>query len=165
MLTRPLWSVLMLACIIQPGAPRFEKRELNAMLLCYYCLPGTLLHRQWLTSVGTCTCLWVDWERFADWGVTPRPSGDEARDFETRDSSERIVENVLRRTRCRQVHADHRLHLDDACGNFDQAQAQGVELRHTPHRMLRHRHAQAPHDPVGAGVQEQPQLVGAGLGA
>ena len=61
-------SFLKLACIIQPEACVSQKCELNAMLLCYYCLPDTLLHRQWLTSVGTCTCLWVDWERFADWG-------------------------------------------------------------------------------------------------
>src|SRR4051794_1666401 len=31
--------------------------------------------------------------------------------------------------------------------------------------MLWHRHAQAPHEPVGAGVQEQPELVSRGLGA
>ena len=75
------------------------------------------------------------------------------------------MKNMLRRTRCRQMHADHSLQLDDPRGDLDQAQAQRVELRHAPHRALRHRNAKAPHDPVGARVQEQPQLVGACLGA
>jgi hypothetical protein len=56
------------------------------------------------------------------------------------------------------VHADHRFHLDDAGGDLDQAQAQRVGLRHAPHRTFRHRLAQAPHEPVGAGVQEQVQV-------
>ena len=63
------------------------------------------------------------------------------------------------------MHPDHRLHLDDAGGDFDEAQAQGVELGDAPHRALRHRLAQTPHQPVGAGVQEQPKLIGGGLGA
>ena len=57
-----------LAYIIQPGALRFEKIRVERYAAVNYCLPDTLLHRQWLTSVGTCTCLWVDWERLADWG-------------------------------------------------------------------------------------------------
>ena len=44
----------------------------------------------------------------------------------------------------RQVHADHRFHFDDAGGDFDEAQAQGVELGDAPHRTLWHRHAKAP---------------------
>jgi hypothetical protein len=63
------------------------------------------------------------------------------------------------------VNPDHRLHLDDARCNFDEAEAQCVELCDAPHRTLRHRHAQAPHNPIGACVQKQPQLVGGGLGA
>jgi hypothetical protein len=63
------------------------------------------------------------------------------------------------------MHPDPRLHLDDAGGDFDEAQAQRVELGAPPHRALRHRVAQAPHQPVGAGVQEQPKLIGGGLGA
>jgi len=31
------------------------------------------------------------------------------------------------------MHADHRLHFDDARGDLDQAKAQSVELRHSPH--------------------------------
>ena len=93
-------------------------------------------------------------------GVAPRFLRDEAR-----NSSERVTQYFLRGARCRQVNADHRLHLDDARSDFDEAQAQPVELRDTPDRSLRHGDAQAPHQPIGAGVQEQPQLVGAGLRA
>jgi hypothetical protein len=93
-------------------------------------------------------------------GVTPGFSGDEAGDL-----PERETQNILPRTRCRQMNADHRLHLDDARGDLDEAQAQRVELGDAPHRMPGHRHAQAPHDPVGARVQEQPHLVGRGLRA
>jgi len=63
------------------------------------------------------------------------------------------------------MHADHLLHFDDASGDFDKAQPQGAELGDAPHRSFRHRGAQAPHQPVGAGVQEQPKLIGRGLRA
>jgi hypothetical protein len=43
-----------------------------------------------------------------------------------------------------QVHPDHRLHLDDAGGDFDEAQAQRVELSSPQHRTFGHRDAQAP---------------------
>ena len=43
---------------------------------------------------------------------------------------------------------DHRLHLDDARGEFEEPQAQRIELRDAPHRTLGHRHAQTPHDDV-----------------
>ena len=51
-------------------------------------------------------------------------------------------------------------HLDHPRGDLDEAQSQGVELRDGKTRALRHRGAQAPHQPVGAGMQEQPELVG-----
>ena len=54
----------------------------------------------------------------------------------------------------------HCLHLDDARGEFEEPQAQRIELRDSPHRTLWHRHAQAPHEPVCASVQEQPKLIG-----
>jgi hypothetical protein len=38
------------------------------------------------------------------------------------------TQNILSGTRCRQVNADHRLYLDDARGNCNEAQAQRVEL-------------------------------------
>ena len=63
------------------------------------------------------------------------------------------------------MHSDHRLHLDDAGGDLDEAQAQRIELGDAPNRTFRHRHAQAPHQPVRAGVEEQPKLIGRGLGA
>src|SRR5208337_1758198 len=37
------------------------------------------------------------------------------------------------------LNPDHRLHFDDARGELDEPQAQGVELRDTPHRTLGHR--------------------------
>src|SRR5476651_2622562 len=54
---------------------------------------------------------------------TPRLSGDEAR-----YASESEAQNILRRARGGQVHSDHRLHLDDAGRDLDEAQAQSVEL-------------------------------------
>ena len=69
------------------------------------------------------------------------------------------------RTRCRQMKLDHRLHLDDARGDLDEPQPQSVELRDPPDRTLRHRDAQAPHEPICAGMQKQPELVGGRLGA
>jgi len=55
--------------------------------------------------------------------------------------------------------------FDDAHGQLDQAQPQGVELDGAPGRAARHQRAQAPHQPVGGPVQEQAKLVGGGLGA
>ena len=49
----------------------------------------------------------------------------------------------------------------DANGELDQAQAQGIELGDAPARASRHQRAQGPHQPVGAGMQKQAQLVGA----
>ena len=63
------------------------------------------------------------------------------------------------------MHADHRLHLDDAGGNLDQAQAKRVELGDAPHRAPRHRDAKLPHQPISAGVEEEAELVGGRLGA
>ena len=75
------------------------------------------------------------------------------------------MQNILGGARRRQMNPDHRLHLDDAGGDLDEPQAQRVELRDAPRRAPGHRHAQTPHEPVGAGVQEQPELVGRGLRA
>ena len=44
-------------------------------------------------------------------------------------------------------------------------EAQGVELGMAPCRPSRQGGAQGPHQPVGAGVQEKPELVGGGTGA
>ena len=61
-------------------------------------------------------------------GVTPRFLGGEAW-----DPSEDEPQNDLGWARCRQMDADHGLHLDDAGGDLDEAQAQGVELGDAPH--------------------------------
>ena len=57
------------------------------------------------------------------------------------------------------------LQLDHTRGDLDQAKAQGVELRHPPRRAFGHQRAQAPHQPIRAGMQKQPELVGGCLGA
>ena len=88
-------------------------------------------------------------------GLTPRQSCDEAR-----NSLQSEAQDILRRTRRGQMHPDHRLHFDDAGGDLDEAQAQGVELSYTPHRALRHRDAKPPRQLVGPGVEEQQKLIG-----
>src|SRR5271157_152554 len=102
------------------------------------------------------------WKRDCEWswGLAPRRSGDEAR-----YALQGEAQNILRRARGRQVHADHRLHLDDAGGDLDEAQAQGVELSDAPPRALWHRHAKPPHQPISAGVEEETELIGRRLGA
>lgn len=57
------------------------------------------------------------------------------------------------------MQADLRLHLDHPRGDLDEAQSQRVELGDGKARAFRHRSAQAPHQPIGAGMQE-PELVG-----
>jgi len=66
-------------------------------------------------------------------GAPPQLSRDEVR-----DARQRETQNVLAWARRRQVKLDHRLHLDDARGEFDEPQAQGVELRDAPHRAPGH---------------------------
>ena len=53
--------------------------------------------------------------------------------------------------------------LDDAGGEFDQTQSQGVELHDAPDRAFGHNATHRPQEPTGAGVQEQAKLVGFGL--
>ena len=65
----------------------------------------------------------------------------------------------------RQMQHDAGLQLDDAGGQLHQAQPQGVELRDTPGGMLGYQAAQRSHQPVGAGVQHQAELVGGGTAA
>jgi hypothetical protein len=64
----------------------------------------------------------------------------------------------------RQMDLDLGFHLDDAGGDLDQSQPQRVELGDPPGRAPGHQCAQAPQQPIGAGVQEQTELVGGGLG-
>ena len=50
--------------------------------------------------------------------------------------------------------------LDDPRGDLDQPQAEGGELGGSERGGLRQRLAQAPHQQVGCGVEEEPHLVG-----
>src|SRR5712691_7272083 len=53
----------------------------------------------------------------------------------------------------------------DAPGDLDQAEADGVELGVVPERCPGRQAAQGQHQPVRGGVDQQPELVGGGLGA
>ncbi len=57
------------------------------------------------------------------------------------------------------MNPDHRFHFHNACRDLDEPQAQGVKLRDAPYRAFWYGHAQAPHEPISSGVQEQSQLV------
>ena len=57
------------------------------------------------------------------------------------------------------MQADLGLHLDDAGGDLDEAQTQGVELGDSKARSLGHGGAQPPHQPLCSGVQEGAELV------
>ena len=61
-------------------------------------------------------------------GITPRLSGDQ-----TRQALEQHGEDRLIRGAGRQVDLDLGFQFDDAGGEFDQAQPQGVELHDPPH--------------------------------
>ena len=65
-------------------------------------------------------------------------------------------------TRAGQRDADAGRGLDDPRGDLDQPQAEGGELGGSERGGLRQRLAQAPHQPVGCGVEEEPHLVGVG---
>lgn len=77
-----------------------------------------------------------------------------------RNAVEDDAQDALVRAGGRQVQADLGFHLDHARGDLDEAQSQRVELGDCEARAFRHRGAQAPHEPVGAGMQEEPELVG-----
>ena len=63
-----------------------------------------------------------------------------------------------------QMDFDPGFHLDDAGSGLDQPEPQRVELGDAPRRASGHQGPQAPQEPIGAGVQKQPELVGGGLG-
>jgi hypothetical protein len=71
--------------------------------------------------------------------IALRFSGDEAR-----DAFEGEAQDILGWAGRRQMHPDHRLHLYDAGGDLDEAQAQVVELGEAPHR-ARHRRVTEAH--------------------
>jgi hypothetical protein len=92
-------------------------------------------------------------------GTPPRRSGDQARQAAEDEAEDRLIGRAGR-----QVDLDLGFHLDDAGGDLDQPQPERIELRNPPRGTPRHRSPQAPQEPVGTGVQEQPELVGGGLG-
>lgn len=94
-------------------------------------------------------------------GATP-PLGS---DGQSRQSFEHEPDDGLVGTGVGQVHHHLGLPFDDTGGDLQQAQSQRVELGHAPGRTRRHQAAQRPHHPVGAGVQHQAQLIGAGAAA
>lgn len=63
------------------------------------------------------------------------------------------------------MQADLGLHLDHLRSDLDEAQSQRVELGDGKAGSFRHRSAQAPHQPIGARMQEKPELVGRRSGA
>lgn len=63
------------------------------------------------------------------------------------------------------MEGDTGLQLDDTAGDLDQPETEGVELRAAPLRLLRQGRPQRPHEPVGAAVQEEAELIGGGLRA
>jgi hypothetical protein len=91
-------------------------------------------------------------------GIRPQLSG-----HKTRQAIEECGEDRLIGGARRQVDLDLGFQLDDAGGEFDQAQSQGVELHDAPVRAFGHEAAHRPQEPIGAGVQEQAELVGFGL--
>lgn len=93
-------------------------------------------------------------------GTLPWRSGDQTRQALQHQAQDRLVG-----TGAGQMQHHPGLQFDDAGGELHQAQAERVELRHAPGRALWHHAAQRPHEPIGAEVQEQAQLVGRGTGA
>jgi len=91
-------------------------------------------------------------------GITPRLSGDETRQAVKQHGEDRLTGGAGW-----QVDLDLGFQFDDAGGEFDQAQPQGVELHDAPDRAFGHDAAHRPQQPIGAGVQEQAELVGFGL--
>lgn len=63
------------------------------------------------------------------------------------------------------MQADLAVHLDHPRGDLDKAQTQRVELGDGKAGTLWHCGAQVPHQLVGTGMQEQPELVGRRSGA
>lgn len=84
----------------------------------------------------------------------PRRLSDEARYSSQDNAQDRLV-----RAGRGQMQADLGFHFDDANGDLDEAQTQGVELGEPEARTPGHGGAQPPHQPVRSGVQEEAKLV------
>ena len=89
--------------------------------------------------------------------------------WSSRDEARQAVEDgsqdCLAGTGRWQMQPNLGFHLDHARRDLDQPKAQRVELRDPPGRALWHGGAQGPHQPIGAGMQEQAELIGGRLGA
>ena len=72
-------------------------------------------------------------------GPMPRRSGDEARQAVEEDGEDRLIRSARR-----QMDLELGFQFDEAGGDFDQAQPQGVELHDAPSRTLRHDAAHRP---------------------
>ena len=85
----------------------------------------------------------------------PRASNDQMRQAAERKPQDSLVAEGAGQ-------ADHDLGFptDHAGHDFEQPQPHCIELRRSPGGVLRHQMAQRPHQPIGAGVQHQAQLVG-----
>jgi hypothetical protein len=93
-------------------------------------------------------------------GTLPRGSG---RQLDGTGGEERPA--GLMRIAGRQGHLDPGFQLGDPGGDLDQDQADRVELSGAPERGLGRQTAQRVQEPVGGGVDQQPELVGRGAGA
>src|ERR671913_231767 len=102
----------------------------------------------------------IDRDGLGSGACAPRRSCDQTRDPPKNGPQEGLVGAGRR-----QVKPDLGLQLDHTRGDLDEAKAQGVELRYAPWRAFGHQRAQAPHQPIRAGMQKQPELVGGCLGA
>ena len=81
------------------------------------------------------------------------------------EASGEQAEDRLIGTGCRKADADARGPFDDAGGDLDQAQAHSGELGAGPGRGGGRGGAQGVQQPVGRGVEDEPELVGAGAAA
>src|SRR5260370_15242783 len=91
-------------------------------------------------------------------GTMPRFSGDQAWQAVEDDAEARLIGGARG-----QGDLDRLFQFDDAGGDLDEAQPQGVELHDTPGRGFGHQPAHRPEEPVGTGVKEEAELVGRGL--
>ncbi len=98
--------------------------------------------------------LQVDGQGLVSGACAPRSSGDEARNAAKNHPQDRLIG-----AGARQVQPDLGLQFNHPGGDLDQPQPQGVKLRQPPERALRHPRPQAPHQPIGARMQKQTELV------
>ena len=77
----------------------------------------------------------------------------------------RFIVTNLKKRNARVLYEEVYCRRGQAENHIKSFKTQRIELGDAPHRTFRHRHAQTPHQPVRAGVEEQPKLIGRGLRA